>query len=139
MKKSRLKKKRYLKLWQGSKKFCALKRMNERRRTNNINMNPQAASIICKQKRSQDRRTQRKMKNSRRDFLTARSIVLQTMNNFHIYVFLSYYFQCQKCPATAKKIRPATPTAFRKHEKRAHGKEEHLFKCQWPECIYVRH
>ena len=77
MKKSRLEKKRYPKLWLGSKRFCALKLMNERRRTNNIDMKPQAASIAFKkQRRRQDRRTQRKMRDSKRDFQMARSVVL---------------------------------------------------------------
>ena len=80
-----------------------------------------------KQERSQDPRTKRKMKNSRRDFQMARSVLLQIMINA---LFLSCYFQCPLCQ---KVIKPATPGEFRNHLKKVHAEE----KCQTPGCIYV--
>ena len=102
------------------------KRKNKSRRF----MNAQNCTGDNKQKRSQDPRTKRRMRNSRRDFQMARSVLLQIMINV---LFLSCYFQCQLC---AKKIKPATAGEFRKHLKLKHLKEK--FKCKWQECTYVR-
>ena len=109
-----------------------MKRTSERRKSSNCNMNPQATSLTGeKSRRGQDPRTKWKTKDSWSNFLTAWSVLLETMIN----IFQFWYFQCQLCKPP-RKIEPARPGNFRKHLERFHA--ENRLKCQWPDCIYVR-
>ena len=46
-----------------------------------------------------------------------------------------FYLVIFSVSCVQKKITPATPGNFRKHENRVHAEKK---KCQWPGCIYVR-